>query len=49
MNKAMEKMISRDLGMNINQIRKSPWNELFTRPYGREKAFQRQNSFLSKI
>ena len=46
MNKGMEKMISRDLGMDINTIRESSWSDLLKRPRRTQKAFRPKNMFL---
>ena len=48
MNKGMEKMISRDLGMDINTIRESSWSDLLKRPRRTQKAFRPKNMFLVK-
>lgn len=46
MNKEMERMISKDLKMNVDEIRKSSWDELSQRPYEHKKAFRPGNMFL---
>jgi len=46
MNRGMEQLISRELKIDINQIRKSTWDELLKRPYAKEKAFRPKNMFL---
>ncbi len=46
MNRAMEKMISRDLGLEIKKIRTSSWDELDKIPRKREKAFRPKDRFL---
>ena len=47
MNKQMEAMISKDLGMDINKIRKSSWKEL-DKTVNKEKgkAFRPKNVFI---
>ena len=46
MNRAMEEMISRDLGLEIKKIRTSSWDELEKIPRKREKAFRPKDMFL---
>ncbi len=46
MNKAMEEMISRDLGLEIKKIRTSSWDELGKIPRKKEKAFRPKDMFL---
>lgn len=45
MNKAMEEMISRDLGLEIKKIRTSSWDDLCKIPRKRGKAFRPKNMF----
>lgn len=45
MNKEMEKMISRDLGLEIKKIRTSSWDELGKIPRERGKAFRPKDMF----
>lgn len=42
----MEEMISRDLGLEINKIRMSSWDELCKIPKKNEKAFRPEDMFL---
>lgn len=47
MNKNMEQMISRDLGMGIQQIRRMSWEKLDKIPRKRlEKPFRPKNLFI---
>ena len=46
MNREMEKMISRDLGLEIKKIRTSSWDDLCKIPRKWEKAFRPKNMFL---
>lgn len=47
MNKAMENLISHDLGMNIEDIREATWEELLKIPYNKtQKRFRPKNMFL---
>jgi hypothetical protein len=46
MNKAMEDMISRDLGLGIKKIRTSSWDELCRLPRKKGKAFRPKDMFL---
>ena len=46
MNRAMEDMISRDLGLGIKKIRTSSWDELNRLPRKRGKAFRPKDMFL---
>lgn len=46
MNRAMENMISRDLGLGIKKIRTSSWDELGRLPRKRGKAFRPKDMFL---
>ncbi len=46
MNRAMGEMISRDLGLELKQIRTSSWNDLCKIPRKREKAFRPKDMFL---
>ena len=47
MNVKMEKMISKDLGIGINQIRESSWDDLERFPGKRRgKAFRPKNIFI---
>lgn len=47
MNKKMEAMISKDLGIGINKIRRKSWEELDRYPKrGRGKAFRPKNMFI---
>ena len=47
MNRQMEKMISKDLGIESERIRKEPWSKLdrFPKRIG-EKAFRPKNLFI---
>jgi hypothetical protein len=46
MNRAMEDMISRDLGLGIEKIRTSSWDELEKMPRKKEKAFRPKDMFF---
>lgn len=46
MNRAMEEMISRDLGLAIKKIRSSSWDDLDKIPRKRGKAFRPKDMFL---
>ena len=47
MNRKMEQMISKDLGIGIGQIRKSSWDELDKFPREiRKRAFRPKNMFI---
>lgn len=46
MNRAMEDMISRDLGLGIKKIRTASWDELDRLPRKKEKAFRPKDMFL---
>ena len=46
MNRAMEEMISRDLGLAIKKIRTSSWDDLDKIPRKRGKAFRPKDMFL---
>ncbi len=46
MNKGMEKMISKECNMDINEVRKSAWDKLIKKPYRKEKAFRPKNMLL---
>lgn len=46
MNRAMEEMISRDLGLAIKKIRSSSWDDLDKIPRKRGKAFHPKDMFL---
>lgn len=46
MNKGLERMISKDLNMDIDEIRKSSWDELTKKSYQRKKAFCPENLFF---
>lgn len=46
MNRAMEDMISKDLGIGIKKIRTTSWDKLDRIPGKRGKAFRPQDTFL---